>query len=171
MNSKLQFTESLDALSFRQGMAHLAAAVNIITTCTAQGQAGFTASAVCSVTDQPATLLVCINQKSSVFEYFQNSDVLCVNTLSHEQQALANLFASKTPQNERFHANTWATLKTGAPVLTDALVAFDCLIRERQVVGSHMLLICEVQAMQSPKAAQALVYFNRQYCAPIAMPH
>lgn len=61
--------------------------------------------------------------------------------------------------------------KTGAPVLTDALVAFDCLIRERQVVGSHMLLICEVQAMQSPKAAHTLVYFNRQYCAPIAMPH
>lgn len=171
MNSKLQFKNSLDALSFRQGMAHLAAAVNIISTRTAHGQAGFTASAVCSVTDQPATLLVCINQNSSVFEYFQNSDVLCVNTLSHEQQALANLFASKTAQAQRFNSHVWGTLQTGAPVLQEALVAFDCLIRERHAVGSHLLLICEVQAMQSPKDTNALVYFNRQYCAPIAMPH
>ena len=43
---------------FRDGMARLAGAVNVITTDGAAGPAGFTASAVCSVTDQPPTLLV-----------------------------------------------------------------------------------------------------------------
>ena len=171
MNSKLSLPEALDPLVFRQGMAHLAAAVNVITTIGTRGRVGFTASAVCSVTDQPATLLVCINQNASVFADFQHSDVLCVNSLAHDQHALANLFASKTPQAERFDSHTWGKLTTGAPVLTDALVAFDCWIRERHVVGSHMLLLCEVQAVQSPKDSNALVYFKRQYCEPIAMPH
>ena len=42
---------------FRDGMARLAGAVNVITTDGPKGFAGITATAVCSVTDQPPTLL------------------------------------------------------------------------------------------------------------------
>ena len=45
-------------------MARLGAAVNIITTDGPGGKRGFTASAVCSVTDSPPTLLVCLNRSS-----------------------------------------------------------------------------------------------------------
>jgi flavin reductase (NADH) len=44
----------------RQAMAHLGAAVNVITTAGPHGRCGITASAVCSVTDSPPTLLVCL---------------------------------------------------------------------------------------------------------------
>jgi len=47
---------------FRDAMARLGAAVNIVTTDGTAGRAGFTASAVCSVTDDPPTLLVCLNR-------------------------------------------------------------------------------------------------------------
>ena len=47
---------------FRDAMARLGAAVNIITTGGPAGRGGFTASAVCSVTDEPPTLLVCMNR-------------------------------------------------------------------------------------------------------------
>lgn len=43
----------IDQAIFRQGMSNLGAAVNVITTKGDAGQAGFTASAVCSVTDSP----------------------------------------------------------------------------------------------------------------------
>jgi hypothetical protein len=49
---------------FRDAMARLGAAVNIVTTDGTAGRAGFTASAVCSVTDDPPTLLVCLNRSS-----------------------------------------------------------------------------------------------------------
>ncbi len=52
--------ELADKASFRDAMAHVGAAVNIITTDGPAGRAGFTASAVCSVTDTPPTLLVCL---------------------------------------------------------------------------------------------------------------
>lgn len=56
-----------DKQSFRDAMAHVGAAVNIITTDGPAGRAGFTASAVCSVTDAPPTLLVCLNRSASVW--------------------------------------------------------------------------------------------------------
>lgn len=55
-----------DKQSFRDAMAQVGAAVNIITTDGPAGRAGFTASAVCSVTDEPPTLLVCLNRSASV---------------------------------------------------------------------------------------------------------
>ncbi len=58
--------ELTDKASFRDAMAHVGAAVNIITTDGPAGRAGFTASAVCSVTDTPPTLLVCLNRSASV---------------------------------------------------------------------------------------------------------
>lgn len=101
------------------------------------GQAGFTASAVCSVTDTPPTLLVCLNRSASVFETFKSNQVLCVNTLSSQQQHLSNLFGGKTPMPERFAQGTWSTLLTNAPVLEDALVSFDCEVVQTMSVGSH----------------------------------
>ena len=48
--------------AYREAMARLGAAVNVVTTDGPGGRAGFTASAVCSVTDTPPTLLVCANR-------------------------------------------------------------------------------------------------------------
>ena len=63
--------ELADKQSFRDAMAHVGAAVNIITTDGPAGRAGFTASAVCSVTDAPPTLLVCLNRSASVWPVFR----------------------------------------------------------------------------------------------------
>lgn len=48
--------------AFRNAMAQLGTAVHVVTTDGAGGRAGFTASAVCSVTDTPPSVLVCINK-------------------------------------------------------------------------------------------------------------
>ena len=159
----------LDATSFREAMSHVAAGVHLITTDGSAGKAGFTASAVCSVTDSPATLLVCIHRDASAYVSFQHNHVLCVNTLSQSQQALARLFASKSTMAERFSAGQWGQLFTGSPVLNTALVAFDCVIQQRQSVGSHDILICQVQAIQQGAAQPALVYVERQYSQAVPM--
>ena len=159
----------LDQHTFRQGMANLGAAVNVITTDGGAGQAGFTASAVCSVTDTPPTLLVCLNRSASVFETFKTNQVLCVNTLSSQQQHLSNLFGGKTPMLERFAQGTWSTLLTNALVLEDALVSFDCEVVQTMSVGSHDVLFCQVKAMKQSYGLNALMYFNRGYCEPLPM--
>lgn len=71
--------ENEHRLLFRDAMASLSAAVNIVTTDGPAGRCGITATAVCSVTDTPPTLLVCINRNSAMNPVFQATQRLCVN--------------------------------------------------------------------------------------------
>lgn len=156
----------VDQDTFRQGMSNLGAAVNVITTQGEAGQAGFTASAVCSVTDTPPTLLVCLNRSASVYHTFLENKVLCVNSLSSNQIQLSNLFGGKTPMQERFAQGQWSELITGSPVLDDALISFDCEVISSQAIGSHDVLFCQVKAIRQNPNLNALLYFKRNYCEP-----
>ncbi len=144
-------------------MARLGAAVNVITTDGPAGRAGFTASAVCSVTDEPPTLLVCLNRSASVYEAFSRNGTVCVNTLAHGQERLSNLFGGKTPMAERFAGAEWSELFSGAPVLDGALVSFDCRVAQVSQVGTHDILFCEVLAIRQGEGSKGLMYFARGY--------
>ncbi|KPY73074.1 FMN reductase RutF [Pseudomonas syringae pv. spinaceae] len=122
-----------------------------------------TATAVCSVTDQPPTLLVCINRSASVYETFIGNGTLCVNTLCNSQQALSNLFGGKTSQEERFAAGHWESGVTGAPLLEGAKLALDCKVTQSVSVGTHDILFCQVVDIRHQDASDALLYFGRQY--------
>ncbi len=148
---------------FRNAMAKMGAAVNIITTDGPGGKAGFAASAVCSVTDTPPTLLICLNRSSSVFETFQTNKALCVNTLSGDHEKLSSLFGGKTPVEERFAAAHWETGLTGAPRLTDSIVSFDCVVDNSADVGTHKVLFCRVVATHESGSGEALIYYLRGY--------
>ena len=155
----------VDQKGYRDAMARLGAAVSVITTTGTGGDAGFTASAVCSVTDDPPTLLVCMNRGASQNEAFKANGILCVNTLAASQEALSPLFAGfeEMPMAQRFAGATWTTLATGAPVLAGAVVSFDCRIVQVTEVGTHSVFFCEVQAIQSGPAHEGLIYFGRSY--------
>lgn len=151
-------------LAFREGMAQLAAAVNIVTTDGPGGLAGFTASAVCSVTDRPPTLLVCLNRSSSVAGMFERNRVLCVNTLASNHEAMSKLFGGSTPQEDRFAVGDWVLGATGSPRLTDAVVSFDCEVENAVASGTHHVLFCRVVGIaHGPADEEALVYFRRRY--------
>lgn len=148
---------------YRNAMAGLAAAVNVITTDGPHGRCGFTATAVCSVTDTPPTLLVCLNRSASVHAALTANATLCVNTLTCEQRDLSSLFGGKTPMIERFAAAQWETWVTGSPVLEGAAASFDCRVSQTVSVGTHDILFCEVLALSRQQDAAALVYFDRGY--------
>lgn len=153
----------VEAIDFKNAMSSLTSAVNVVTTMGASGRHGFTASAVCSVTDTPPTLLVCMNKTSRSHANFVENKILTVNVLGAQHEQLSNAFASKLSSDERFALGNWTELETGAPVLTDALVSFDCEIEQIQEVGTHTIFICPIVAIQKNEDDQALVYFNRAY--------
>ncbi|MDX3928493.1 MAG: flavin reductase [Shinella sp.] len=161
-----QVTPSLQDIpgaDYRNAMARLGAAVTIATTDGPGGRAGFAATAVCSLSDTPPTLLVCLNKGSSAHPAVRANKVLCINVASHEHQELCGLFGGKTPVEQRFAAATWRTLETGAPVLQGALVSFDCRIVTIHDGGTHDILICEVVKMAGEEAGRPLIYFARAY--------
>jgi flavin reductase len=157
---------------FRDAMARLGAAVNVVTTDGAAGRAGLTASAVCSVTDDPPTLLVCLNRATSGNALFKANGVLCVNTLAAGQDGLSDAFAGKGGLDAagRFALARWSRLATGAPVLDDAaVVAFDCRISEVLEKGTHSVLFAEIMAIRQGTAGGALIWYGRDY-HPVGQP-
>jgi len=156
--------KSVDALAFREAMSRLGAAVHVVTSDGPAGRTGFTATAVASVSDQPATLLVCLNRRSISAPALSRNGVFCVNTLRADEEAIADLFAGRTGNREnRFAAGEWTTLATGAPVLASAVVAFDCRVSEVKTVGSHYVIFGAVEAVRLGTAGPALVYHERAY--------
>lgn len=151
--------------AYREAMARLGAAVNVITTDGPGGRAGFTASAVCSVTDTPPTLLVCANRSNDSYPAMKTNAVLCVNTLAGAHEELSPLFAGMTDHtmSARFEGATWHRMLTGAPVLDDALVAFDCRISQIVEVGTHDVFICTVEAVEVGSVHEGLIYYARGY--------
>jgi len=150
---------------FRDAKCRLGAAGHLGTTAGPGGKTGFTATAVCSVSDAPPTLLVCLNRKSQGGPILRENKVFCVNTLSADCEAVADVFAGRTGavMAERFGTGVWSTLKTGAPVLASAVVAFDCRVIEIRAVASHNVIFGAVQDIRLGPAGPALVYHDRAY--------
>ena len=153
----------IEASDFKNGMALLTTAVSVITTKGASGVHGFTASAVCSVTDTPPTLLVCMNQSARSHAHFIDNKILSVNVLGAQHEALSNAFASQLCSEDRFKQGSWAELITGSPVLDDALVSFDCEIEQVQAIGTHSVFMCRVVGIRQSQQNESLIYFNRAY--------
>ncbi len=161
----------LSRSAFRDAMARLAAAVNVVTSDGPAGRAGFTASAICSVTDEPPTLLVCMNRSSRYSQAFKVNRVLCVNVLGPEHRTLSKAFANPDRDLDAcFATATWEELATGSPALTDAVATFDCRVRSVSDIGTHSVFISEVAAVRSGSLVRGLIYFNRAYHAVAGSP-
>lgn len=158
-------TLSQEQMAFRHAMAHLPAAVSVITTNGSAGRCGITASAVCSVTDSPPTILVCINRGSAMHDVFKENAHLCVNVLSDEQEQLAMHFsgATKVAMDERFSWDIWEEGPLQQPVLTDALVKLQGRIKEFKEVGSHSVMFVELSDIRVSEEKDSLIYFNRLF--------
>jgi flavin reductase len=163
--ASLATAKSVDAQLFREAMARLGAAVHVVTTDGPLGKTGFTATAVVSVSDSPATLLVCLNRNATSMPLMRGNGAFCVNTLRASDEIVANTFAGRTKiaREERFNTGDWSTLATGSPVLQSAVVAFDCRAIEIKAVASHDIYFGVVEAVHSGAPGPALVYHDRAY--------
>lgn len=150
---------------FRTAMSKLGAAVSVVTSDGPAGCCGTTVTAVSSVTDTPATLLVCINRNSWSNRALRENGVLCVNVLSWTQEDVARVFAGMTniAPEARLDSVAYHRLVTGAPALNEALVSFDCQIMEAVEVGTHTIFLAEVRHIRIGDSQQGLMYFNRRY--------
>ena len=153
----------VDADAFRNGISRLGTAVNVVTTKAGGMRYGFTASAVCSVSDTPGTLLVCINRASASFHAFENARHFCVNTLMPGQEEISNIFGGRTPAADKFAHGEWRAGVTGVPVLADASVSFECELTNAVDEATHRILFGRVVEVRENEAQGTLLYCLRRY--------
>ena len=158
---------TIEPASFKAGMRHLAGGVCIVTSSSPDGRrAGMTATAVCAVSAEPPTLLVCVNRDTRSHDAIRGAGVFAVNVLDVLDQGLAHRFAGTVAGDARFDGACWTQLVTGAPVLESALASFDCRIAQAVDVGTHRIVLGTVQALRlAPGTGKPLLYANGSYGA------
>jgi cob(II)yrinic acid a,c-diamide reductase len=152
---------------YRDAMARYAGHVQIVTTALGEMKRGVTITAACSVSDNPATVLVCLNRHNPHNDIFVESGVFALNTLASHHKPLADAFSGLTHLEEmdRFALAEWDELVTGAPALKDAIATYDCRIVDTKAMSTHNVFFGEVVGLRLGGQDQSLVYMDRSYHA------
>lgn len=152
---------------FKLAMRHLAGHVCLITTADRNGlRSGLTATAVCSVSAEPPTILCCVNRNNTTYKSIKNNGCFAINVLCHNDQGLANRFAGPVKGDERFSAGDWVTGATGSPLLVSALASFDCRLNEIVDGSSHGIFMGLIESVvASPDEELPLLYAHGKYAS------
>ena len=152
---------------FRQAMASCAAGVHVITTDGAAGRYGITMTAVASVTDQPPTVMLCINRQAGIYPILNLNRQLCINILAANQQDLAEHFAGLTQLSpeERFEYHIWHRGQSGQLQVEGALAHLHGRISEQYDVGTHTVFLVAIEEINhnAEPTTPALIYFRRHF--------
>lgn len=152
--------------SFRDAMASCAAGVHVITTDGAAGRYGITMTAVAPVTDEPPTVMLCINRSARIIPILSENGSLCINMLADEHQDVAEHFAGLTglSPEERFAYHIWHRGKTGQLEIEGALVHLHGHIVGKHEIGTHFVFYVRLDEIKNCGCKRpALLYFRRQF--------
>jgi len=135
---------------FRLAMRQIASSVAIVTARSGNQRNGLTATAVCSVTAAPPTMLACINRSASAEPLIDASGAFAINFLADRQHGIARLFSTeKLSPEQRFAEGNWGHLETGSPVLESCVASFDCVVADRLAAGTHQIYLGRIVALTS----------------------
>jgi 3-hydroxy-9,10-secoandrosta-1,3,5(10)-triene-9,17-dione monooxygenase reductase component len=132
-----------DPASFRAAMAHLPTGVTVASAGGADGPAGATANAVCSLSIDPMLMLACLDRGSRTLLAVQAADRFGVSVLHSGQERIARAFATKAPVAAKWEGVAW-TDRGGLPAIDDALLWIACELRDVVSAGDHVIVTGEV---------------------------
>jgi flavin reductase (DIM6/NTAB) family NADH-FMN oxidoreductase RutF len=147
-----------DGAAFRQAMRALASGVAIVACGEGEARRGCTVVSVASLSLAPPTLIVCLARSSSTLAGLREAGAFSINLIAARHEALAHRFSGHGGAHgaRRFDGAHWVTLSTGAPVLADAIAAFDCLLEEAIERHSHAIVLGAVVGVREGADEPAL---------------
>lgn len=157
--------EPIDSHVFRGLMRNVPGQVSIVAAAVSGQRKGLTASAVCSLTDLPPTVIVCINQASGAHELIIESGYFSINALAANQERIARVFSgfSGVRGEQRFETGDWSSGVTGAPILASAVCTLECRLSEYRTASSHTIFFGHVIAGSASQDADPLLYLRGSY--------
>ncbi|MFZ0385084.1 MAG: flavin reductase family protein [Solirubrobacteraceae bacterium] len=136
---------TVSAAELRHALGHLPTGVTVVTSLRPDGEpVGTTVSAVCSVSAEPALLLVCLARSSDTLKAVLEHRQFAVNVLADGQHVLSSNFARRGP-DASWDGVDHGPLQTGLPRLTGTLAAFDCVVHDAFDGGDHEIVIGRVR--------------------------
>ena len=156
------------AVSMKLGMRRLASGVCVLSTSLGGDERfAMTVSSVTSVSDSPASLLVCINQAVSQQAHLSSPDAgFAINVLAVEHQDVSNICAGRDPSRNRFEVGQWGRDESGLPILLDSPAVFICKTDKVITYGTHKIIVAAINhVIINGARVEPLLYANGGYGA------
>jgi flavin reductase (DIM6/NTAB) family NADH-FMN oxidoreductase RutF len=154
----------IDADTFRAVLGRFACGITIVTARDDDGHDhGMTVSAFCSLSLDPALVLLCVDKTATMYDLLRTHPPFGVSILSSAQEAYSRRFADKNSERaERFDGIAYTRGLNGVVLLDAALAHLECRILKHHDEGDHMILIAEVDRAE-PLDGRPLLYFRGGY--------
>ena len=145
-----------DPKEFRQAVGLLPTGVTVVSAFGAEGPAGATASAVCSLSLVPMMMLACLDRGSRSLAALEGGDRFGISVLSERQRPAAEIFATKSPQSEKWATVEWSD-HLGVPIAEHSLAHTVCALKEGIPGGDHVIITGDVLEVEA-RPGEPLVY-------------
>jgi len=159
-------TQSPDlSAQMKEGMRRLASGVSVVSAAHEGIRYAMTASSVTSVSDSPASLLVCVNKQARFSKPMHSGQYFGVSLLSAAQQDISNTCAMPNDEEVRFATGNWIQDdRTGLYYLQDAQAAFVCKKVQHIEHGTHDIFIGNIEQIHiNSDDINPLIYLNGGY--------
>jgi 3-hydroxy-9,10-secoandrosta-1,3,5(10)-triene-9,17-dione monooxygenase reductase component len=155
---------TITALELREALGHLPTGVTVVTSLDAEGgPVGTTVSAVCSLSADPALVLVCLKRDSETLRAIHAHGGFAVNVLADDQDVVSSNFA-RSGEDATWDGVDHVPMGTGLPQLQGALAVLDCAVHEVYGGGDHEIVIGRVgEAHVAAEGARPLVHWRGRY--------
>lgn len=146
---------------FRTALASLPTGVTVVSATGAEGPAGATANAVCSLSIEPMLMLACLDRGSRTLLAVQAADRFGISVLHDGQEAVARSFATKAPVADKWSGVAWSE-RDGIPAIDGALLWIACELRDVIAAGDHVIVTGSVTDLEIG-AGDPLVFHGGEY--------
>jgi flavin reductase (DIM6/NTAB) family NADH-FMN oxidoreductase RutF len=138
-------------------LGRFASGVTVVTTRAPDGtDQGMTVSAFCSLSLEPAQILICVEKTASVYAAIVEAPGFVINILTAAQEQIARRFS--TVDIDRFEGVGFTRSADGYPILDDVLSVIECRRAALHDGGDHTIIVGEVDASRVEDGVPLLYY-------------
>ena len=152
---------------YREVMSRWATGVTVVGGAHEGRFVGLVASSFTSVSADPPTILICVDQRSKSLGAIEASGAFSINVLTLDQQRAFRVFAGMEGTIEDKFSASGELVEpagTGSPILKGSLAWLDCRVVAKHPGGTtHVILVGEVVECGTGHGSSPhpLVYFSR----------
>ncbi|WP_206996227.1 flavin reductase family protein [Trinickia mobilis] len=147
--------------AFKAALRGMASSVCVITTCDEAGKPhGMAASAVVSVSFDPPSMLIAVNDSASIAERLKAKRAFCINVLTSDHGPVVEAFSSSAMREHRFASQQWVRGTRGLPYLRTAQASIFCEEDGSLRYGTHTVFIGRVFEVALGNTTGPFVWHN-----------